>query len=83
MKKLLLSITLLSLASCQRGCQSMDRSIQTGKLGYNIKVYSGGKIVFEDTFIGIVNNSESSNGIYYYKNDSLVEISGDYILKAN
>ena len=45
-------------------------------------MYSGGKVVFTDTVTAMINNSSSSDGIYYYKGDTLVEISGDYILKS-
>lgn len=45
-------------------------------------MYSGGKVVYRDKFTGIVNNSEHSDGIYYYKKDTLIEMSGDYVLKS-
>lgn len=82
MKQFLFLLMLLTLASCQRGCSEFNRSVQTGELDYEITVYSGGDTVFYDKFRGIVNNSESSDGVYYYKLDTLIEISGDYILKA-
>ena len=45
-------------------------------------MFSGGDTVFVDKFKGIVNNSENSDGIYYYKNGVLIEISGDYIVTS-
>lgn len=45
-------------------------------------MFSGGKVVFSDKFEGILNNSETSDGVYYYKGDSLIEISGDYTVKS-
>lgn len=46
-------------------------------------MFSGGDTVFTDTFKGIVNNSESSDGVYYYKGETLIEVSGDYVIKSN
>ena len=45
-------------------------------------MYSGGDTVFYDKFNGIINNSEGSDGVCYYKGDTLVEVSGDYIIKS-
>ena len=45
-------------------------------------MYSGGDTVFYDRFNGIINNSEGSDGVYYYKGDTLIEVSGDYIIKS-
>lgn len=85
MKKIiLLSLTALFLTSCQRGCTKMERSFQVTERNYTVTVFSGGDTVFVDKFTGIINNSESSDGIYYYNSEgNLVEISGDYIIKSN
>jgi hypothetical protein len=81
-KRILIIIIAVTLTSCQRSCNSFERDFQTSDLNYSIKMYSGGHVVFEDHFKGIVNNSEHSDGVYYYKGDTLIEISGDYVLKA-
>lgn len=81
--KYLIYITIVSLlSSCQRGCAKLDRGFQTGTREYEVIMYSGGDTVFHDHFKGIINNSEHSDGCYYYKGDTLVEVSGDYIIKS-
>lgn len=82
MKKAILIFTALSLVGCQRGCTRMERNFQTSERDYTVTVFSGGDTVFTDKFHGIVNNSEHSDGIYYYKDDKLIEISGDYIIES-
>lgn len=75
-------LTILSMYSCQRGCTSVKRSLQTVDRDYTIVLFSGGDTVFVDSFRGIVNNSKESDGIYYYKNGQLIEVSGDYVIKS-
>lgn len=83
MKKILIySVMILSLTSCARGCQSLERNVQTGPRTNQVIMYSGGDTVFYDSFQGIVNNSKTSDGVYYYKGDTLVEVSGDYVIKS-
>lgn len=84
MKKLIiLLVVVLSLSSCKRWWNTVDRSIQITDKYYEINVYSGGKIIFTDKFKGIVNNSANSDGVYYYNSkNELVEISGDYIITS-
>lgn len=79
---LLLCAVVISSSSCARGCSSLSRSVQVGNMDYEIIMYSGGDTVFYDKVRTIINNSETSDGIYYYKGDTLVEVSGDYVLKA-
>ena len=79
----MLSVVAIAMSSCQRGCSKISRSIQTSERDYEVVMFSGGDTVFVDKFRGIVNNSEASDGIYYYKNDELIEVSGDYVLKSN
>jgi hypothetical protein len=76
------SMMLLLLTSCARSCQALDRDIQTGSRHNIVIMYSGGDTVFHDEFDGIINNSQGSDGVYYYKGDTLVEISGDYVHKS-
>lgn len=73
---------LASFTSCQRACTRMSRQYEVGERNYEVEMYSGGEVVFHDEFDGMVNNSEGSDGIYYYKGDTLVEVSGDYVLKS-
>lgn len=72
----------IGLASCQRGCASINKQFQTSERSYEIIMFSGGNIVFHDSFRGILNNSEGSDGVYYYKDGKLIEVSGDYVVKS-
>ena len=67
----------LLLTSCQRSCQKLDRDFQTTAKNYHLKQYSGGKLIFEKKFKGIVNSSTNSDGYYFTVNDTTYEISGD------
>lgn len=82
-KLLIIALGVFTLSSCQRSCTKLNRSIQTSERNYEIVMYSGGDTVFYDDFKGIINNSDGSDGIYYYKGDTLIEVSGDYIIKSN
>ncbi len=77
MKKLLIFIGLLALTGCQRGCASVERNFQVGPRNYHVQQYSGGKLIGDYRFNGILNNQEQSDGFYFYKQDTLVEVSGD------
>lgn len=81
-KNVMIIAMLASLTSCQRACTSFSRDIEVGERKYELEMYSGGKVVFTDEMDAMVNNSTSSDGIYYYKGDTLIEISGDYVLKS-
>jgi len=83
MQKILIAFFLISLCSCQRACTSMEKDYQTGSRSYEVIMYSGGDTVFYDHFKGMINDAENSDGCYYYKGDTLIEISGDYIIKSN
>lgn len=83
MKKLLVFILVCSLCSCQRACTRVNKNWQTSKRDYHVIMYSGGDTVFYDKFHGIINDAEGSDGCYYYKGDTLIEISGDYIIKSD
>lgn len=82
LKTIMLFISITCLFSCQRACQSLDRSFQSSKMQYDIKMYSGGQCIYHDNLETIVNNSESSDGCYYYKGDTLIELTGDIVIKA-
>lgn len=84
MKKIVIIIGALTLTSCQRSCARFEKGIQTSERNYKIVMFSGGDTVFVDEFKGIVNNSETSDGVYYYNSKGeLVEVSGDYVIKSN
>lgn len=80
MKKLLSLFLLFSLCSCQRSCQKLKRGYQAVDRQYTVCMFSGGDTVFVDQFKGIIENNDSSDGVYYFKGDTLIEISGDYII---
>jgi hypothetical protein len=82
MRYFIYSFLVLSLASCSRGCASLNKELQTSSREYEIIMYSGGKVVFHDKVHTIINSEKDSDGIYYYKGDTLIEVSGDYILKS-
>lgn len=83
MKKLIIySAMFISLTSCARSCGKLNRSFQTSARNNEVVMYSGGDTVFYDKFNGIINNAENSDGAYYYKGDTLIELSGDYIIKS-
>lgn len=83
MKPYLPLACILLLSSCtQRGCQKFNKNTQYTSRQYEVTLYSGGKEVFHDTFKGIVNGEEGTDGFFYFKNDTLIEISGDYVLRS-
>ena len=83
MKKIIIySLICISLTSCARSCQSFNKDFQTTDRNYEIIMYSGGDTVFYDKTKTIINPEQNSDGIYYYKEDTLIEVSGDYIIKS-
>lgn len=73
----------LLFSSCTaRGCQSTQRGFSFSERNYTVKMYSGDSCVFSDKFHGIINQEEHSDGLYYYKGDTLIEIGGNYIIKS-
>lgn len=82
-KKLSVFILLAALCGCQRQCQRFNRGFQTTARHYEVLMYSGGDTVYHDNFYGIINDAEGSDGCYYYKGDTLIEVSGDYIIKSD
>jgi hypothetical protein len=53
-----------------------------GSRYYNVKQFSGGKLIGEYNFNGILNNQEHSDGYYWYEGDTLIEVSGDITVKS-
>jgi hypothetical protein len=83
MKKLILILCVaVTLTGCSRGCSKMERSFEVGERDYEITMFSGGDTVFYDSFRGIVNNSEASDGVFYFKGEALIEVSGDYVITS-
>jgi hypothetical protein len=80
--KLAIILICVSLTSCERGCASWEKHNQTSPRQYDVTMYSGGDVVFHDSVYTIVNSEDGSDGIYYFKGDTLIEVSGDYILKS-
>ncbi len=80
---ILVSIALLTLVGCERSYVKMEKSLDKNKArSYNLVVFNGGDTIFVDNFDGVVNVSKEDNSIYYFKNNELIEISGDYILRS-
>ena len=77
-----LAIALFAVSCTDRTQQSLSRNFQFSDRNYNITVYSGGKPVFEDSFHGMINQEENSDGVYYFKGDTLIELSGEYVIKS-
>jgi hypothetical protein len=83
MKKLLIVLSLFALTSCtQRGCQRWEKQTQYTNRNYEVIMFSGGDTIFHDKFNGIINGEEGTDGFYYFKSDTLIEVSGDYIIKS-
>lgn len=78
----LLIIAALTLSSCQKTWESLKKDIQTTDRNYEIEQYSGGKLIATHKFKGTLNDSEGSDGVYFYKGDTLIELSGDMIIKS-
>lgn len=83
MKKTISILLLVILCGCtQRGCQKMEKQFQFSERNYHITQYSGGKIVGDYKFYGILNDSEGSDGYFFFKQDTLIEVSGDLTIKS-
>ncbi len=79
---LILVVTILTATSCQKTWESLKKNVQTSSRNYEIKQYSGGKLIGTYKFRGMLNDSESSDGYYFYMNGILHEISGDVVIKS-
>lgn len=83
MKRKLSILALLALTSCtERGCQRFQKKTQFNPRNYEVMVFSGGDTVHVDRFRGIINGEEGTDGFYYFKGDTLVEVSGQYVIKS-
>lgn len=83
MMKRTLPFLLVLLTSCtERGCQKFNKTMQFSPREYDITMFSGGDTVFHDHFTGIINGEEGTDGFFYMKGDSLIEISGDYTIRS-
>lgn len=84
-QKLVVAILLLvaiSATSCQKTWEQLKKDVQTTDRNYQIEQYSGGKLIATFKFSGTLNSSEGSDGVYFYRGDTLVELSGDLIIKS-
>lgn len=76
-------LSILLFSSCtQRGCQTMQRNWQFKERQYEIYQFAGGDTTFYDKFYGIINQEDHSDGIYYFKGDTLIELSSPYLIKS-
>jgi hypothetical protein len=80
--KLLFISSILLLSSCQKSIEGFKKNFQTTDRDYVIEQFSGGKLVKTYKFTGTLNDSEGSDGFYFYNRDTLVELSGDLIIKS-
>lgn len=72
----------VTLSGCARECEEQRRSNQVGSRNYHIVQYSGSTVVNEWNFKGLLNNQEKSDGFYFYKGDTLIEISGTLVIAS-
>jgi len=80
---LILAFIVLASACTNKNFQEkQDALFYDGDRTYHIVVYSGGKVIIDENFKGIVHPNDRTNGIYYFKNDTLKEIKGDYIITS-
>ena len=86
MKRILITITAVALrisaTSCQKTFEGMRKSFQTTDRNYQIEQYSGGVLIKTWEFRGILNDSEGSDGYYFYDGRTLVELSGDLVIMS-
>lgn len=80
--RIILFLTVVTAAGCQRSCASLDRSLQASERTYHVESYSGGKLIAVYDFKGILNNQENSDGYYFYQGDTLIEVGGDIIVTS-
>lgn len=72
-----LFLSLFILSSCTRSCQRFKRKNQIGDKDCTVRQFSGGQLIREWKFKGIVNSDEHSDGYYFSIGDTLYEVSGD------
>ena len=80
--KLLIIASIVFLSSCQKIVEATKKDFQTSNRKYIIEQFSGGKLIRTYNFTGTLNDSEYSDGYYFFKGDTLIEISGDVIIKS-
>jgi hypothetical protein len=77
LKLFAIGILFLSFTGCARSCESLDAGIQMTNKDIIVRQYSGGKLIFERKFHGMVNSSKESDGYYFTDDDTLFKLSGD------
>jgi hypothetical protein len=81
LSKILFLFCCVGVVACQKSCTSMQKRY-SGSRNYHIEQYSGGQLIQVYDFHGTLNDSENSDGYYFFKQDTLVEISGEVIIKS-
>jgi hypothetical protein len=83
MRPRILFLILIFLTGCtSRGCQRWKKEAEYDERHYHIEQYSGGKLVEQYDFHGILNDSKNSDGYFFFKGDTLIEVSGDIQIKS-
>ena len=77
-----LALLLGSTVSCKRAWERVRKKTQTSDRNYVIDQYSGGVLVGHYEFNGMLNDSEGSDGYYFYQDKTLIELSGDLVIKS-
>ena len=82
LNRLFLALLLVSVTSCARTCESVNRNMQITDKQVKVQQYSGGKLINEWSFKGMVNSSQGSDGYYFTYQDSLIEVAGDIVIRV-
>lgn len=80
---LTLFISIVLFSSCTSRSRAEIKRTYLGEKEYNVQVYSGGHMIREYNFKGILNNQDSSDGFYWFQGDTLIEVSGDIIISCH
>ena len=75
-------LIMVSMTSCQKSWEKIRKNTQTTNRNYVIDQYSGGVLIGHYEFRGMLNDSDGSDGYYYYDGKTLVEISGDLVIRS-
>lgn len=83
MKRIVLLVLMsLMMAGCARTCNNFSRKF-SGVQNYHIRQYSGGVLIGEYRFKGVLDNQNNSDGFFFFKGDTLIELSGDLIIESH
>ena len=73
-------LAMVSMTSCQKSFERIRKNTQTSNRDYVIDQYSGGVLIGHYEFRGMLNDSDGSDGYYFYEGKELVELSGDLVI---